>query len=205
VRRKSYSVLIIALIALLALAGAAFAGWSNFAQAQEQTTIAVGDIWFCDDSYQEAECVTNITAGDTVVWDFSGAEIVHTVTHCGESCDAPTGAPLWDSGLISDGSTFSFTFDEAGSYAYHCEVHPQLQLGRIVVGKLNEPTQTPITPTFRDFITAEAPGVTPTAFPDTGAGPTSGGSGLATTAAVVLGGVALVLISGACLRKENMQ
>jgi plastocyanin len=30
----------------------------------------------------------------------------------------------WNSPLLSEGETFTETFDAAGSYAYHCEPHP---------------------------------------------------------------------------------
>ena len=159
------------LTALLALAGALSAASSTPVAAQETTTIPVGDTWFCNASFQGAVCETVVDAGDTIVWDFSGAKLPHTTTDCGASCDAPTGSPLWDSGLIADGSTFQFTFTEAGTYLYLCTVHPVLMRGRIVV---QAPQPTPPTPTAEDFV---PPGtVTPSAtgvsgVPTTGQGP----------------------------------
>ncbi len=76
--------------------------------------IAVGDSWFCGPSFQEDVCETKIGIGDTVVWDFGGAALPHTVTECGDSCDDPTSSPLFDSGVVSDGSAFAFVFDEPG-------------------------------------------------------------------------------------------
>ena len=119
--------------ALLLTVGALLALPSGPAAAGETVTIAVGDIWFCSEPFQGGVCETVISVGDTVVWDFSGASLPHTTTECGTSCDDPTGAPLWDSGLISDGSTFEFTFTEPGVYLYHCEVHSAAQRGRIIV------------------------------------------------------------------------
>ena len=111
---------IIALILAVAAVGAVAFAASMPAQAQQTTTVAVGDFWFCSSAFESEECVTTIDAGDTVVWDFSGAPSTHTTT----------GA--WDSGNVN-GGTFSFTFDEAGEFAYHCSIHPTLMLGRIVV------------------------------------------------------------------------
>ncbi len=113
------------------------------ARAQETTTIQVDDNWFCGPSFQNGVCDTVISVGDTVAWDFSGAMAPHTTTDCGESCDTPTTTPLWDSGLITDGSTSEFTFSQAGTYRYYCEVHPTVMRGRVIVqGSGSEPTAT---------------------------------------------------------------
>lgn len=97
------------------------------------TTIQVGDIWFCNESFENGVCETTISPGDTVVWSFDGTIQPHTTTACGASCDDPTASPLWDSGLAGDGSTFEHTFTEPGTYLYYCQVHPFLQRGRIIV------------------------------------------------------------------------
>ena len=114
------------------------------AAAQETTTIAVGNFWFCDVSFQNGVCETTINAGDTVAWNFSSATATHTTTECGDSCDAPSGSPFWDSGSVSDGSTFQFTFNEPGTYSYRCNIHPSPMRGRItVLAAQDEPTATP--------------------------------------------------------------
>ena len=104
-------------------------------QAADPTreNIAVGDIWFCGSSFQGDVCEVKIDVGDTVVWDFEGSELPHTVTECGDSCDDPTSSPLFDSGLVVDGSVFAFVFDEPGTYRYYCSIHPALQRGVIIV------------------------------------------------------------------------
>jgi len=103
------------------------------AAAQETVTVDVGDIWFCDVSFMGGVCDTTIAAGDTVVWDFGPALLPHTTTACGASCDSPTSDPLWDSGLIVDGSTYQYTFTQPGTYLYYCLVHLNMQRGRIIV------------------------------------------------------------------------
>jgi hypothetical protein len=106
-----------------ALAAVVFLALASLhASAQETTTVAVGDTWFCDASFEGGNCETTVSAGDTVVWDFSGASLPHTTTGDG-----------WDSDIIDDGSTFSFTFDAAGSYGYQCNVHPDQMAGTIIV------------------------------------------------------------------------
>ncbi len=98
-----------------------------------RVVIDVGDTWYCDSSFQAGVCETKVDVGDTVVWDFGGAILPHTVTDCGESCDAPTTVPRWDSGLIPTDGSFQFTFTEPGSFPYYCSVHPILQRGLIIV------------------------------------------------------------------------
>jgi len=61
-----------------------------------------------------------INAGDTVEWTNSDTA-AHTVTG-GSPADGPSG--VFDSSLFMAGTTFSFTFEEVGSYDYFCMVHP---------------------------------------------------------------------------------
>jgi plastocyanin len=63
-----------------------------------------------------------ITAGETVTWTNEDSTN-HTVT-------ADEGQ--FESGDLGSGETFSLTFNEAGSYAYHCSIHPSMK-GTVVV------------------------------------------------------------------------
>jgi plastocyanin len=54
-----------------------------------------------------------VPAGTTVTWT-NKDPIAHTVT-------SDTG--LFDSGEMSQGSTFSHTFNDKGTFAYHCNIH----------------------------------------------------------------------------------
>ena len=95
--------------------------------------VEVGDIWFCDDFYSNAVCPTSIEPGETVRWNYPNAALLqHTTTECGDDCDDPTATPLWDSGVLNPGDTFEYTFNQAGTYLYYCELHPQ-QRGMIIV------------------------------------------------------------------------
>lgn len=40
---------------------------------------------------------------------------------------------VWDSGTLSEGDSFEFTFDEPGEYAYFCKIHPAQMTGTITV------------------------------------------------------------------------
>jgi plastocyanin len=64
----------------------------------------------------------SVKVGDSVKWtNQDGA--THTVT-------ADDGA--FDSGNLADGKSFSFTFDQAGTFAYHCNIH-QSMTGKVTV------------------------------------------------------------------------
>jgi plastocyanin len=65
--------------------------------------------------------------GDTVTWTFDPLNNVnHTTTD-------NTGMGLWDSGPLPAGATFSFQFTAAGTYSYHCTIHPGSMKGKIQV------------------------------------------------------------------------
>ena len=130
-----------------------------------QTTIQVGDIWFCDESFRAGVCETTIGVGETIVWDFAGANQPHTTTECGADCDEPSDSPLWDSSLILDGSTFEYTFNEPGTFLYYCQVHPFLQRGTIIVqgGASTATPEQPTSTTMPPTATPVPP--TPTATP----------------------------------------
>jgi plastocyanin len=71
-------------------------------------------------SYKPA--TITVAPGTTVTWT-NNDPVVHTVT-------ADDGS--WDSGNLSQGRTFSRTFDTAGTYTYHCTVHPWM-VGTVIV------------------------------------------------------------------------
>ena len=70
-----------------------------------------------------------IAPGTTIIWQNSDA-VSHTVTS-GKVTDANPGS-LFDSGLVKPGSTFQFTFTNAGTYYYFDAVHPWMT-GQIIV------------------------------------------------------------------------
>lgn len=63
-----------------------------------------------------------IKAGGSVTWANQDS-VNHTVV--GDNGE-------FQSGNLSNGGSFTFTFDEAGSYTYHCGVHPAMK-GTVVV------------------------------------------------------------------------
>lgn len=82
-----------------------------------------------------------VDIGTTVAWTNRDAEVRHTVTS-GKAGDkgipgVNEGRPnktdgIFDGELDGDGATFTFTFDEPGTYRYFCEVHP-VMTGTVIV------------------------------------------------------------------------
>lgn len=66
--------------------------------------------------------VLEIPVGTTVTWT-NNDTTQHTATST---------AGAWDSGILAQGDTFSFTFTEAGTFDYICSLHPNMT-GQIVV------------------------------------------------------------------------
>ena len=58
----------------------------------------------------------SVKAGTTVTWKNTGA-VAHTVTANDSS---------FDSGHVAPGASFQHTFTTAGTYAYHCAIHPAM-------------------------------------------------------------------------------
>jgi len=87
------------------------------AQAGEARDVAIHN-------YSFTPRTLTVPVGATVTWtnrDFD----VHAVV----ADDSP---PTFKSAGLDTGDSFSFTFNKAGTYSYHCSVHPHMT-GKIVV------------------------------------------------------------------------
>lgn len=89
---------------------------SNSAVATD--TIAIKD-------YDFAPMAVKVKAGTQVTWTNQDS-VHHTVT----MDDGSSGGP--QSGDMAKGDTYSYTFKKAGTYAYHCKIHPEMH-GTVVV------------------------------------------------------------------------
>ncbi len=97
-----------------------------------------------NDSFQFVPINQTVSVGDTVTWTNTGTTIPHTSTS--GTNKIPSG--LWDSGNITGGKTFSFTFNGApGDYAYYCTPHVQFfhMQGKITVTPANLPPSVSVT------------------------------------------------------------
>src|SRR5215213_4393626 len=92
------------------------------------TTVSIKDFAFNPPN-------ATVAPGTTVTW-VNNDQAPHTAT-------ADDGA--FDSGTLQPGQSFSFTFDEAGTYAYHCNIHPDMTATVTVSGggAATSPTASP--------------------------------------------------------------
>ncbi|MBI4717541.1 MAG: cupredoxin domain-containing protein [Planctomycetes bacterium] len=104
------------------LAGCTVAGGG--AVEEGVTEVAIRGFQFIPDQ-------VTIKVGERVRWtNFDAAP--HTATS-GNPEDADAGS-IWASPNLTMGQSFTFQFDEAGEFVYHCEVHPaQMRGARVVV------------------------------------------------------------------------
>jgi plastocyanin len=92
--------------------------------------------------YQFTAKSITINQGDTVTWTNNGS-IPHTST---------SDSGVWDSGSMNPGTSFSFTFNSAGSFPYHCSFHQNLGM----VGTVTVNAVAPATPSITSPLTATA-------------------------------------------------
>jgi plastocyanin len=62
-----------------------------------------------------------------VTWTNNAGATSHTTTSDTTNPDGSPGIGLWDSGTLSGEQQFPFTFTAAGSYTYHCTIHPTMK------------------------------------------------------------------------------
>jgi plastocyanin len=80
-----------------------------------QATVTIGGV----STYRFSPQTFTVKVGTTVTWT-NNSQAPHTVT-------SDDGAPAsFNGSLDSSGGTFSFTFAQAGTYNYHCSVHPYM-------------------------------------------------------------------------------
>ena len=114
--QKQRARLVNALAAMLVFALGALLQFAGRAAAANQS-VTIADFMFTPAS-------VTVNVGDTVTWSNSGPA-AHTTT-------ADGGA--WDSGRLAAGGTFAQTFRTAGTFAYHCSIHPRMVASIVVTG-----------------------------------------------------------------------
>ncbi|MGH8951670.1 MAG: cupredoxin domain-containing protein [Acidimicrobiia bacterium] len=101
-------------IALTACSSDGSSSTTSAAAAEER--IEIVDFAYSPDT-------VTVAVGTTVTWENAETGIGHTAT---------SDEDVWTSGTLNEGDEFSFTFDEAGTFAYFCTIHPDMT-GTIVV------------------------------------------------------------------------
>jgi plastocyanin len=183
----------LAAIGIAVLGVAAFSIASGGSAQAATTQVDVGNLYFCVAADSGHVCETDITAGDTITWNVSAG--THRVVQCTDSSfTACPPAGGFDGGNFSTGQTFSHTFATAGTFFYHCSIHPTEMMGKVVVAAAVTASPSP-TPTFIPSGTTR-PTATPAAAPQTGGPPASGGADLWAYALLALG---MTLLGGSAI------
>jgi plastocyanin len=115
-------------VALAVLSAAVLMLGTNIRNVEAQDSAAVSIVDF---AFQPASL--EVAAGTTVTWTNTGQE-KHTAT-------ADDGT--FDSKNLQPGESFSYTFDTPGTYAYHCEIHPDMTGTITVTGAAGAATPVP--------------------------------------------------------------
>ena len=168
------------MLALVAVGVTMLSLTAGIGQVRAQDAVAIDIVDF---SFNPAS--VEITEGTTVTWTNQDSA-PHTAT--GDNGE-------FDTGQLAQGASASVTFDTAGTYAYHCDVHPDMVASIVVTA--GEPTDEP----------ADEPSptpATPTELPSTGSGTTFGGSDNSLLLAG-LGAVVFLLAAGAALRRRDVR
>jgi plastocyanin len=169
------------LLYLATLSMAALLVFAPAASAQDDMTVSIQDF-----SFNPGQIT--VAPGTTVTWTNEGPS-PHTTT-------ADDGS--WDSGTLQQGEDFSFTFDEPGTYTYHCSIHPDMTASVKVSGGGEMTTASPEATTMSPSASATA---SATASPTASASanmkhnlPDTGGVSLPILAAAALLGLGVVAL-----------
>jgi Plastocyanin len=85
------------------------------------TTPGVNEVWIQGMAFNPS--TITITTGTTITWTNKDG--------MGHSVTSDTG--IFDSGIINANGTFSYKFDTAGTFTYHCIVDPLTMTASVVV------------------------------------------------------------------------
>ncbi len=88
------------------------------------TSTAAADVAMTINSFAFMPATITVPVGTRVVWTNQQPQASHTVTS--------DTAGIFDSGTFQTGATFAFTFNQVGTFAYHCNIHPNMH-GTVVV------------------------------------------------------------------------
>jgi len=120
-RRRRY-LLAVAVLFSLSLSSVSWA-------ATRTVNVGQGGTNFVDQASGNSTTVINV--GDTVQWNWVSGTHSTTSGTCSSGC-SPDGT--WDSTILSAPSgTFSFTFNNVGSFPYYCRVHLSSMTGKVIV------------------------------------------------------------------------
>jgi len=126
-QKKIYSLFgLLAIFSLIAIAPSAFADHGTATVTNAPGSSVPG----CENTAEGCfiPSMVTIDVGGEVTWE-NDDTAAHTVTS-GTPTEGPSG--VFDSSLVMAGSSFSHTFEDAGTFDYFCMVHPWM-VGSVIV------------------------------------------------------------------------
>jgi len=118
-QKKTYSLFgLLAIFSLIAIAPSAFADHTTATVTNAPGSSVPGCEQTADGCFIPS--MVTIDIGGEVIWE-NNDTAAHTITS-GTAVEGPSG--VFDSSLVMAGSSFSHTFDAAGTFDYFCMVHP---------------------------------------------------------------------------------
>ena len=126
-QKKIYSLFgLLAIFSLIAITPSAFADHTSVTVTNAPGSSVPGCEETADGCFIPS--MVTIDIGGEVIWE-NNDTAAHTITS-GTAVEGPSG--VFDSSLVMAGSSFSHTFDAAGTFDYFCMVHPWMQ-GMVMV------------------------------------------------------------------------
>jgi plastocyanin len=185
----------LAALGIAVLGVAAFSIASGGSARAATTQVNVGNYYFCSQAFDGSVCETDITAGDTITWSVAAG--THHVVQCSDSnfTACPPGGGF-DGGNFNTGQTFSHTFATAGTFFYHCAIHPSEMMGKVVVAAAPTASPTAAPTAVPTAAATAAPTATAARIPSTGGPTASSGTDLWEYALLALG---MTLVGGSGL------
>jgi len=94
---------------------------------QQRPAVGVTHVFIRNEAYQPSNI--QVPVGTVVTWT-NQDNVPHTVTlaHVMESTN-----DIWESGQLSPGDSFSYTFTSRGTFTYYCSDHPSTMAGVVTV------------------------------------------------------------------------
>ena len=124
-KRQAWYIESIVLLCILALAGTGFveaavhgAFRAGSTASQYHVAFGVTQVYMVNDAFTPARI--QVTLGTTVTWT-NRDTVPHNVTL---SPIVISSSDNWESGLLSPGRSFSYTFTSRGTFQYYCQEHP---------------------------------------------------------------------------------
>ncbi len=122
-RKTTATLLLIAgIAAAIAVNGCNGSGYSPYGASSSVTPAKTAPNTVVIANFAFGPSSMTVAKGTTVTWQ-NNDNVAHTAT---------SNNGTWDTGTINPGSSSSLKFDSAGTWAYHCAVHPMMTATLVV-------------------------------------------------------------------------